>query len=183
MPDDRKPPGPRTPPKGVSLTFTDKRDELVHKHATPHLNAPHTVPYETTGVHVRQRVDSISTSIEQLKLDQIRQNNQQESQGAALENVRTDVAGVVTEVVVLSTKVSGLDDKLDIVTDLVRNRERVVTETTVADTHLTRVRKTTEIEDRAGRTKLKRTVIGAVIAALSALAGAAAHYLAGGSGG
>ena len=172
MPDDRKPPGRRTPAYGSSLS-DDARDRLVPKHTTPELAAPHLVQHETTGVHVRRKIDSVSTSIEQLKLDQMRQNNQQEAQGRAIADVRT-------EVTVLSTKVTGLDDKLDIVTDLVRNRARVETETTVADVHLTKVRRSTEIEDKANRTKLRRTAIGAVVAALSALAGAAAHYLAGG---
>lgn len=160
-----KPPTRRTPAYGVDLSG-DARDRLVPKHRTPELAVPHEVPHESTGVHVRQRVDSISTSIDQLKLDQLRQNN--------------EIGEMRTDVVVLSTKVTGLDDKLDIVTDLVRNRARIETETTVADVHLTKVRQTTALEDQAGRSKFHRTIIGTIIAALGALAGAAAHYLAGG---
>lgn len=147
----------------------DARDRLVPKHRTPELSAPHEVPHETTGVHVRNRVDSISTSIEQLKLDQMRQNNQQERQAAQL-------AHVSGRVDLLDAKLDGVDGKLDIVTDLVRNRARTDTAHLEADLRIT----TLGAEEKAGRTKLRRTAIGAIVAAISALAGALASHLAGG---
>jgi hypothetical protein len=171
---DRKPPARRTPAYGTSLS-DDARDRLVPKHPTPELAAPHTVPYETTGVYTRRKIESVSTSIEQLKLDQMRQNNQQERQA-------TQLAHVSGRVDLLDAKLDGVDGKLDIVTDLVRNHARVETETTVADMHMTKVRQTTALEDQAGRKKLSRSVVAAIVGALAAIASALATHLLGSGG-
>ena len=108
------------------MTFVDKRDELVPKHRTPELASPHLVQHETTGVYTRRKIDSVSTSIDQLKIDQQRQNNQQEAHARKLVDLDSRVGRLAVDVVGIAgqnkTLIAMNGRQLDILGDIAKKR-------------------------------------------------------------
>lgn len=119
----------------------DERDRLVPKHSTSSYEIPDDVEDEPSGVH--RRVKALSTSFKILD----------------------------GKVELLSERVSGMDDKLDILVDAQRNAAAIATAHIVADVELGKIRAKTEIEDVLDRKKSNRAILVKILSAIVGSAG------------